>query len=78
MEVCSELDAMAALCTGEQHPVSIGQGAKWVPEPDLTLWNREEFVAPAGNRTPIVQPVARRYIDWYSRQSNYISTTSLC
>jgi hypothetical protein len=37
--------------------------ARWAPEPVCTLWSREKYVAPAGNRTPAVEPVARRYTD---------------
>jgi hypothetical protein len=34
------------------------------PPPVWTLWRREKYLAPAGNQTPAVQPVARRYTDW--------------
>jgi hypothetical protein len=36
-----------------------------------TLWRRDKSLAPAGNRTTIVQPVARRYIDW-APAANYM------
>jgi hypothetical protein len=36
----------------------------WGQEPVWTPWNREEFLALAGNQTPAVLPVARRYTDW--------------
>jgi hypothetical protein len=41
----------------------IGQEAGWAPEPVWTLW-REKPLTPARNRTPVVQPVTRRYTDW--------------
>jgi hypothetical protein len=36
--------------------------AGWAPEPIWSKWRRGNF-APAGNRTPAVQPVARRYTE---------------
>jgi hypothetical protein len=33
------------------------------PEPVWTLWSSEKSLAPSGNGTPVVQPVASRYID---------------
>jgi hypothetical protein len=29
-----------------------------------TLWRRDKYFAPSGNRTPAAQPVAHRYTDW--------------
>jgi hypothetical protein len=37
--------------------------AGWDPEPVRILWSREKSLAPALNRTPTVQPVARCYTD---------------
>jgi hypothetical protein len=33
----------------------------WAPEPVWTLWSTDKSLAPAGNQTPAVQSVARRY-----------------
>jgi hypothetical protein len=63
MEVSGQLHAPAALPPGKKPLVPIGQEAGWAPEPFWTRWFREKFQAPAGNRTPIVQPVAQRYTD---------------
>jgi hypothetical protein len=38
--------------------------AKLAPEPVWTLWSREKSLDPAGNWTPVVQPVVRCYTDW--------------
>jgi hypothetical protein len=36
----------------------------WVGlEPVWTLWSKGKSLVPAGNRTPAVKPVARRYIN---------------
>jgi hypothetical protein len=40
-----------------QYPVETG----WASEPVWTLWGRKKFLAPAGNRTLAMQPVAGRY-----------------
>jgi hypothetical protein len=58
MEV-SQLHAPAALPPGKEPSVPIGWEAGRTPEPVWTRWRREKFLALAGNRTPIVQPVAR-------------------
>jgi hypothetical protein len=44
---------------GERAPES-----KWTPGPVWTLWSRDKSLASAGNRTPAVQHIARRYTDW--------------
>jgi hypothetical protein len=48
---------------GERPPVPIGQQTGWFPELVWRLWRKEKSLALAGNRTPAVQPVTRRYID---------------
>jgi hypothetical protein len=42
-------------------PVPIVQEAGWAPEPVLTQRIEEKSFAPAGDRTPVVQPVVRHY-----------------
>jgi hypothetical protein len=64
MEVSGQLHAPAALPPGKEPLVPIRYEAGWAPEPFWTRWFKEKFSAPAGNRTPIVQPVAQRYTDW--------------
>jgi hypothetical protein len=64
MEVSGELHAPVALPMEKELPVPIGQEAGWAPEP---VGTREKSLAPVGNRTPAVQPVARRYADWTKR-----------
>jgi hypothetical protein len=49
METSGQLHVPATLALGIEHPVTSGQETVWVPEP---------VSAPAGNRTPVVQPVA--------------------
>jgi hypothetical protein len=50
-----------ALPPGKGPPVPIGQEAGWAPEPVWTQGIEEKSFAPAGDRTPIVQPVVRHY-----------------
>jgi hypothetical protein len=38
-------------------PIPIPYEAGWASEPIWTLWRREKIPAPAGNLTPVVQPV---------------------
>jgi hypothetical protein len=63
MEVGGQLHAPAASLLGKEPPVPIAQEAGWVREPVWTLSRRGKSVAPAGNRTPAVHPVARLYTD---------------
>jgi hypothetical protein len=61
MEVSGRLHTPAILLPGKEPLVPTGQEVRWAPEPFWTRWWREKFPAPAGNRTPIVQPIARRH-----------------
>jgi hypothetical protein len=51
------LHAPDALTPERVHRVPIGYEAGWVPEPTLTLRRRETFLSPAGNRSPVIQPL---------------------
>jgi hypothetical protein len=57
MGVSGQRHAPAALLP----PVPIVQEAGWAPEPDGTQRLAEKAFAPAGDRTPVVQPVVRHY-----------------
>jgi hypothetical protein len=62
MGVSGHHHATAALLPpGKGSPVPIGQEAGWAPEPVWTQRIEEKSFAPAGNRTPIAQPVVRHY-----------------
>jgi hypothetical protein len=50
-----------ALLPGKGPPVPIRQEAGWVPESVWTQRLQEKSFAPAGDRTPIAQPVVRHY-----------------
>jgi hypothetical protein len=58
---------------GKKPKVPIGQKAELALEPGLTLWSREKSLVPAGNRTPDVQPVARRYTDLTEATARFAS-----
>jgi hypothetical protein len=49
---------------GEGTPVPIGQEAGWAPEPVWMQGLEKKSSTPAGDRTPIVQPVVRHYTAW--------------
>jgi hypothetical protein len=66
-----QLHAQAALPPGEEPPVTIGQEAGWAQEPVWTLWRREKSCS-AGNRRPVVHPVARRYADSENHMFKYL------
>jgi hypothetical protein len=51
MEVSGQLHGPAALTTGKELPVPIGQEAGWAPEPAWMRWWAEKFPAPTGIRT---------------------------
>jgi hypothetical protein len=60
MGVSGQRHAPVALLPPEKGtPVPIVQEAGWDPEPVWTQRLEEESFAPAGDRTPIVQPVVR-------------------
>lgn len=61
MEISGQLNAPAALPQGKEHPVLIKLAAGWAPVSVWTLWT-------TGNRTRVVQPVARRYIESYRKK----------
>jgi hypothetical protein len=64
MGVSGKHHAPVALYTREKNPpVTIGQEALVDPEPVWTQRIEEKSFAPAGDRTPIVQPVVRHYTD---------------
>jgi hypothetical protein len=63
MEVSGELHAPAALPSDKETLVPNEQETGWASGQAWTLWCRENFLAPDENRTPIVQPVARRYTE---------------
>jgi hypothetical protein len=50
-----------ALSPGKGPPVRIVQEAGWAPEPVWTQRLEEKSFAPAGDRSPVVQPVVRHY-----------------
>jgi hypothetical protein len=63
MEVNGQLQALVPSSLGEEPPVRNEWEAGLAPVPVQTLYRKEIFLSPAGNRTPPVQPVARRYTD---------------
>jgi hypothetical protein len=56
--VSGQLHEPAASTPGKEPPLSIGQDVGWAPQPALTLWCTETFLALAGNRTQAAQPLA--------------------
>jgi hypothetical protein len=68
MGVSGQRHAPAALIPpGKGPPVPIVQEAGWAPEPVWTQRLEENSFAPAGDRTPIAQPVVRHYTAWATR-----------
>jgi hypothetical protein len=53
-----------ALPPGKGPPVPIGEEGGWAPEPVWTQRIEEKSFVPAGDRTPVVQPVVRHYTAW--------------
>jgi hypothetical protein len=62
MGVSGHLRAPAAL-PPVKAPVPMGWEAGWAPESSWIIWRREGSLASAGNRNPVVQPVAPRCAD---------------
>ena len=54
MEVSSQLQLPAALLTTKRTLISVEQKAGWNSEQVRTLWKREKYLAPTGNRTTIL------------------------
>jgi hypothetical protein len=79
-----QLHAMAALLLGKEPSVHIGQDVGWAPGPVWTLWSTEKCIAPAGNWTPVVQPVAilteiiqrGPWVKWLGREPGHSPTAS--
>jgi hypothetical protein len=63
MEVSDQFHAPSALSPGKKLQVHIEYEGGWASQPVWTLWRRE-------NRTPAVQPVARRYTDVHLTEGN--------
>jgi hypothetical protein len=65
MGVSGQRHAPAALLPPRKGPpVPIVQEAEWAPEPVWTQAREKKSSAPAGDRTPVVQPVVRYYTAW--------------
>jgi hypothetical protein len=58
MEVNGQLHAPAALPSGNEPLIPIGQEAGWAPESVWTQWGREKF---PGFKPLIIQPIAQHY-----------------
>jgi hypothetical protein len=58
MEVSGLLHVLATLTPGKEPPIPIGYEARWAPELVWTLWRRKKILAPSGNRTSTVEPIA--------------------
>jgi hypothetical protein len=61
MGVSGQRHAPAALLPPGKEPIV--QEAGWAPEPVWTQRLEEKSFAPAGDRTPVVQPVVRHCTD---------------
>jgi hypothetical protein len=76
MEKSGQLHAPGSFTPRKEPQVLIGKEAGWAPEPVWTTWSREKSIAPAGNRTLAVQPLAYRPEDstlYNHRCENFIS-----
>jgi hypothetical protein len=70
MGVSGQRHAPAALLP----PVPIVQEAGWAPELVWTQRLQEKSSVPAGDRTPVAQPVVSHYTAWANPAPPYIST----
>jgi hypothetical protein len=64
MEVSSQLHASDAFPPGKEPPCTHWIDIRVGSRAGLDTVEKGEFLASAGNGTPAVQAVARRYIDW--------------
>jgi hypothetical protein len=62
---------------GEITPITRWIGGLVDPTASLVYGGEDKNLSPAGNRTPVVQPVARRYTDWAIPTRKYIGTWPL-
>jgi hypothetical protein len=64
MEVSGQLHDSAALLPGKELP-DIQRIGGWVEvRTSIDAVQKRKYLAPAGNRTQVVQPVVRRYTKW--------------
>jgi hypothetical protein len=56
-----QLHVLAVLPQGKETSVPIVYEAGCATEAAWKLWSTEKYLSPAGNRTPVVEPVACRY-----------------
>jgi hypothetical protein len=73
MGMSGQFRASTSLTSEKESPIPIVQEDGWALEPVWSLWRREKYLAFAGNWTPVVQLVARRYTDWAIPDPDYNS-----
>jgi hypothetical protein len=77
VEISGQHHALAALSPYREPPQHIRYEVGWVPEPVWTRWRRESNPAvSAGNRTPVLQPVAQS-LYWLSYRGLLFLRSSL-
>jgi hypothetical protein len=62
MEMGGKFRASAVVLTEKEPPVHIAEETGWASEP-VWIMLREKSLAVAGNRTPVVHPIACHYTD---------------